>query len=480
MRRVVFIIGVLLLLVSVPALQADEPADTAFYFGVDLSYVNEMEDCGAVYHVDGEARDPYEIFADHGANLVRVRLWHSPDWTDYSTLEDVMRSLRRAADLGMATLLDFHYSDTWADPSKQIIPAAWADVGDTDELGAALYDYTYDTLMQLDAAGLLPDMVQVGNEINSEILRPENTSGYPINWERNASLLNRAIQAVRDVGGAASHAPRVMLHIAQPEEAEGWLLAAERAGVTDFDIIGLSYYVGWSDHTIETAGAVVNKLRYRFGKEVIIAETAYPWTLNGVNESAGNIPGGDFLTDGYPATPAGQRQFMTDLTQTILSSGGLGVIYWEPAWVSTECFTLWGQGSHWENATFFDFRQGNALHEGIEYLRHAYDYPVTVTLRFAWGEGEAPEQVYFRGDFTGAGRRPLPVLPDEDGIFTLDARLMPGSNMRYQFYSLLPASEENALIPAACTEADGLAVFTVPAQAVTLVHTPGDCPAAPG
>ncbi len=475
MMRFLYLPCLLLILMIAPVLaQTDAPQ---FYFGVDLSYVNEMEDCGALYHVDGEVSDPYAIFADYGANLVRVRLWHNPTWTDYSTLDDVMRSLRRAADLGLATLLDFHYSDTWADPSKQIIPAAWANISDTEELGAALYQYTYDTLMQLDAVGLLPDIVQVGNEINSEILRAEDASGYPINWERNAFLLNQGIRAVHDTGRDASHAPRVMLHIAQPEEAEGWLLAAERAGVTDFDLIGLSYYVGWSNHTIQTVGGIINQLRYRFGKEVMIAETAYPWTLEGVNESAGNIPGRNFLTDGYPATPSGQRQFMTDLTQTVLSSSGRGVIYWEPAWVSTDCFTLWGQGSHWENATFFDFRQDNALHEGINYLRHPYDYPVEVALRFTWDDGEMPAQVYFRGEFTGMGRRVLTLLPDEDGAFTLHARLMPGSEIRYQFYGLLPAGPESALIPAYCTDEEGFAVLTVPANAITIVHTGADCPA---
>lgn len=465
----------LFLLLAVPSSgQAQE--DRLFYFGVDLSYVNEMEDCGAVYHVEGQARDPYEIFADYGANLVRVRLWHNPDWTEYSTLEDVKRSLQRAAELGMSTLLDFHYSDTWADPSKQIIPAAWAHISDPEALADEVYSYTYNTLLELDARGLLPDIVQVGNEINSEMLRAEDAPGYPINWQRNAALLNRAILAVRDVGAVASHAPRVMLHIARPEEVEGWLLAAERAGVADYDIIGLSYYVGWSNHTIQTVAGIVNGLQYRFGKEVIVAETAYPWTLESVRESAGNILGRDFLADGYPATPAGQRQFMTDLTQAVISSGGLGVIYWEPAWVSTGCFTLWGQGSHWENATFFDFRQDNTLHEGIEYLRHDYVYPVEVVLRFVWQGDQPPEQLYFRGSFTGMGRRPLALLPAADGSFALRALLMPGSEISYQFYGALPASEESVLIPAHCTGADGQALLIVPAADVTINHSAGGCP----
>lgn len=369
MKPITFIFLSLLLITVSAAAQPESPAP--YYFGVDLSYVNEMEDCGAVYRVDGEPRDPYEIFHDAGANLVRLRLWHTPDWTEYSTLDDVTRAIERAKAVGMAVLLDFHYSDTWADPGKQIIPAAWEGLDD-EALGEALYQYTYDTLMQLDGLGLMPDIVQVGNEINSEILRAEGTSGTPINWERNAALINQGIRAVRDAGEAASSAPQVMLHIAQPENVEGWLRSAVRNNVTDFDIIGVSYYPGWSDHTIRTIDNVVGRLRDLFEKDVMIVETSYPWTLRGVNESAGNILGEDFLDPAYPATPEGQRQFMIDLNQAVIDGGGIGVVYWEPAWVSTPCETLWGTGSHWENATVFDFTDGNNLHVGIEYLAHPY------------------------------------------------------------------------------------------------------------
>lgn len=355
-----------------PSVNAD---GTKYYLGVDLSYVNEMEDCGAVYRVNGEARDPYQIFYDYGANLVRLRLWHTPTWTEYSTLTDVIRSLKRADALGMDVLLDIHYSDTWADPSKQIIPAAWADITDLEALGDALYQYTYDVLTELDSLGLMPELVQVGNEINTEILRPENTPGSPINWARNASLLKRGIQAVRDAGAQSQTQPRVMLHIAQPENAEGWLLSARRHEVTDFDIIGLSYYTGWSNHSIRTTGNVIKRLHEKFEKDVMIVETAYPWTFDSVSESAGNIPNEDFLLDGYPASPEGQRQFLIDLAQTVFDNGGLGIIYWEPAWVSTSCSTLWGKGSHWENATFFDFKKDNEVHAGIEFLQHQYTYP---------------------------------------------------------------------------------------------------------
>ncbi len=455
---------------------AVDASATVFYRGVDLSYVNEMEDCGAVYRVNGQARDPYQIFADYGANLVRLRLWHTPTWTTYSTFDDVVRSLRRAHALGMDVLLDFHYSDTWADPSQQTIPAAWAGITDLNDLGQALYQYTYEVLMDLDALGLMPEMVQVGNEINSEILRAEGASGYPIDWERNAFLLNRAIRAVRDADAQSAESPRVMLHIAKPEEVEGWLLAATRAGVTDFDIVGISYYPGWSDHTVATTGNVIRQLRYRFDTEVMIVETAYPWTLDAVNESAGNILDRSFLSEGYPGTPAGQRQFLIDLTQTVFTNGGLGVVYWEPAWVSTPCRTLWGQGSHWENATFFDFHHANELLPGIEFLQYPYAYPVEVTLSFRFaGEDTLPEEIFFWGDFTGMGRRLL-RLPLRDGSYTLETRLPVGSEIRYQFYASTPASPATALLPPDCLDAEGYVSARIGEHGVTLRHSDDACP----
>jgi arabinogalactan endo-1,4-beta-galactosidase len=167
----------------------------------------------------------------------------------------------------------------------------------------------------------------------------------------------------------------VMVHIAQPENVDGWLLAAARAGVTDFDIIGISYYPGWSNFGISATGRLVNRLREKFEKDVMIAETAYPWTFDAVDETAGNILGENFLLPDYPATPDGQKHFLIDLTQAVLSNGGLGVVYWEPAWISTPCCTLWGQGSHWENATFFDFHHQNNVLEGIEFLSYDYELP---------------------------------------------------------------------------------------------------------
>lgn len=333
-----------------------------FYTGADLSYVNEMEDCGAVYRDKGKKIDPFAFFANQGAKLVRVRLWHNAEWTNYSDLEDVTKTLQRAKANNMKTLLDFHYSDTWTDPEKQFIPKAWAHITDTNELAAILYDYTIDTLSALDKKNLLPDMVQVGNETNIEILQPEKTivNGIP-NWQRNATLLNSGIKAVRDYSKTANKKIDIVLHIAQPENALWWFKQAAENGVKDFDIIGLSYYPQWSTYKLPQLPAAINELKTTYNKEVMIVETAYPWTLKNFDK-AGNVLDQKAVQPEFPATAKGQLLYLLTLTQLVRKSGGLGVIYWEPAWVSTRCKTLWGRGSHWENASFFDAtRHNNAL-----------------------------------------------------------------------------------------------------------------------
>ncbi len=468
-RKITLILFAITFVVPLFHAQATDTMSKPYYVGVDLSYVNEMLDCGAEYRVDGEIRDPYEIFSEAGANLMRVRLWHTPTWTEYSNLDDVKLTLARAREQGMDLLLDFHYSDTWADPGKQIIPAAWENLEDPDELSEALYQYTFDTLMELDQEGLMPNIVQVGNEINTEMLRAEDDDGYPIRWERNALLLNSAIQAVHDAGAQSDISPIVMLHVAQPHFVEGWMLAAREAGVTGYDTIGMSYYPKWTDFSINATGRLINQLRHQFGVDVMIVETAYLYTLDGVFETADNIPDPEFMVDGYSPTPEGQKQFMVDLTQSVLSNGGLGVVYWEPAWVSTDCSTLWGQGSHWENATFFDFKDDNNVHEGIEFLSYAYEMPVDVTFEVV----SDAETLLFWGDFTGSGRRMLPMKKSDDGVFHFSTSLMPGTSITYAFFTSTNRNEGQEPFEQACDVDER--TFTAGDSGVHLEHTFGQC-----
>lgn len=345
---------------------APSPSD-GIYRGADLSYVNEMEDCGAVYRLHGRTIDPFVLMKKEGGNLVRVRIWVNPTWTRYSNYGDALKTIHRAHAAGLQVLLDFHYSDTWADGGKQIAPAAWTDLS-TSEQVKALHDYTLNTLLELDAAHEMPEIVQVGNETNPELLGGKE--GRPINWERNAQLLNAGIEAVEEAGRRALIAPRIMLHIAQPENILPWFDAATKAGVDGYDIIGISYYSKWSKWNLAQLKATIAEAKKRYGKDVIVVETAYPFTLQNA-DTMDNLLGADSLLPAYPATPEGQRRYMVDLTQLTIDAGGIGVVYWEPYWVSTQCRTPFGKGSAWENATWFDYRDHEVL-PVFEWLRHKY------------------------------------------------------------------------------------------------------------
>jgi arabinogalactan endo-1,4-beta-galactosidase len=160
-----------------------------------------------------------------------------------------------------------------------------------------------------------------------------------------------------------------MLHIAQPENALWWFKDATENGITDFAWIGLSYYPKWSKYGLDKLEEALDSLKRTYNKQIMIVETAYPYSFDNV-DSASNILGVDALITGYPATPKGQLDYMNRLTEVTLKGGGEGVIYWEPAWVSSKCHTLWGQGSHWENATFFDAENGNEALEAFEFFRY--------------------------------------------------------------------------------------------------------------
>lgn len=359
-----------------------------FYFGADLSYVNQILDHNGVYRDDGEVQDPYTIFKDHGTEIVRLRLWHDPQWTKevyepdgtqlYNDYSDVEKSISSAKQNGMKVLLDFHYSDSWADPGKQEIPEAWKDITDIEVLKDSVYNYTKKVLASLEDKGLMPDFIQTGNEINCGMLFTNAPSGFPPcnacdgAWANLGEVINSAIGAVRDVSAASQIKPKVILHVADPKNVEWWFDNIVANGkVTDYDIIGFSYYPLW--HTTVTPQQLagnVEHFRERYDKQVMILETAYPWTTDG-NDDYNNIFGGQAPLAGYPFTKQGQHDMMKALAQAMIDGGGSGLVYWEPAWISSDAKDLWGTGSAWENCAFFDF-DGNA-HEGMDFMTATYE-----------------------------------------------------------------------------------------------------------
>jgi arabinogalactan endo-1,4-beta-galactosidase len=360
---------------------------TDFYFGADLSYVNQILDHGGVYKDQGEVRSPYRIFKDHGNNLVRLRLWHNPEWTkdvydpkgtvEYNGLEDVAKAIALSKEQGMQVLLDFHYSDSWADPGKQEIPAAWQGIRDIAVLKDSVYQYTFKTISYLKARDLVPELVQVGNEINCGMFTTAAPVGFPTcnacngQWQQLGDVLNSAIAGVKDATTTATVKPKILLHVADPKNLEWWFDNIRDNGkVTAFDIIGFSYYPLW--HTTvapQQLQATVAALKSRYQKPLMILEMGYPWSTAN-NDSYNNIFGSQTPISGYPFTKEGQLEMLKFVTQAVASGGGVGVVYWEPAWISSQARDQWGQGSSWENTTFFDF-DGNTL-PSIDYTKHTY------------------------------------------------------------------------------------------------------------
>lgn len=337
-----------------------------FSKGADLSYVNQIQDKGGVYRDSGKVKDPFLIFKQYGANTVRLRLWHSPQWQlpitggkRYSDLQDVARSIRRAKAQGLAVSLDVHYSDDWADPSKQEMPEAWKNLSFA-VLKDSVYRYTTEVLNFLNAQGLTPEMIQIGNENNSGMLHPHGKINNN-DFSKFGQLLNSGIKAVRDFSATAAIKPRIILHVAQLQHAEWFADGITRlGGVSDFDILGVSHYFKWSTvPTLTEAGAIIRALKAKYGKMVMVVETAYPWTAQNA-DSYSNIIAGDVSPTGYSVTPAEQLRYMKDLTREIRDAGGSGIHYWEPAWITSPMRDRWGAGSSWENCALFDF-SGNVL-----------------------------------------------------------------------------------------------------------------------
>jgi arabinogalactan endo-1,4-beta-galactosidase len=331
-----------------------------YFLGADFSYVNELESCGAIYKSEGREKEIYSLFKEKGASIARFRLWHNPEWTQFSTFADVKKGIKRAKEKGMRVLLDFHYSDTWTDPSRQNIPKAWKAIMNVDLLGDSLFAYTKNTLMSLHSEGLLPEIVQIGNEVNAEILQYSEPAKYPINWPRNSKLLKRGLEAVQEVSTLTGRKVATMLHIAQPENAFYWFNEAKTHQLTQFDWIGLSYYPQWSKMNLTEMGKEVARLKSAFGKRVMVVECGYPFSIKNIDQ-ANNLLDTASQMPGYSINAAEQKRFVVDMTKKVIENGGEGLIYWEPAWISTPCKTQWGTGSHWDNATFFSQENQNAL-----------------------------------------------------------------------------------------------------------------------
>jgi arabinogalactan endo-1,4-beta-galactosidase len=348
-----------------------------FNMGVDLSYVNQVEDYNGVYRDSGQVRDCFRILKDHGANTVRVRLWHTPTWVGklnagklYYDLYGVEKTIRRAKEAGLAVNLDIHYSDTWADPQKQETPAAWKDLS-LGILKDSVYNYTLAVLNYYKSKNLVPEMVQVGNENNNGMCWPVGKI-VKNDYSNYAALLKSGIKAVRDFSKTSSIKPKVIIHEAQLQTAGQWMNGITKEGVADYDIIGLSHYTKWSSvKTMQGVTDTIQKLVNIYEKMVMVVETGYPWTT-GNGDGYNNIFSARDSAPGYQISPGDQYRYLKDLTQAIINGGGKGIQYWEPAWIISKLNDGWGIGSSWDNVTLFDFN-GHVL-KGADFMCYPYKF----------------------------------------------------------------------------------------------------------
>jgi arabinogalactan endo-1,4-beta-galactosidase len=287
----------------------------------------------------------------------------------YHDFHDVRAAMQRTKDLGMQACLNFHYSDNWADPGKQVPPAAWQDLT-LEELHDSIYNYTHKTLSSLGVSGLMPEYVQVGNEINPGFLLPQGNR-----WDGNAPnfvyLVNAAIRAVRDASAEAQTPIRIILHVAQPENGYTWFEGLEDLGLLDYDIIGLSYYYMWSSVPLNQLAVYLTNIRNAYGKEVMVMETIYPWTTENADQYPNIIDTGK-LPGRYPPSPEGQYQYYLALTQEIIDGGGTGIFLWEPGWITSGMKTQWGQGSAWDCNTLFNF-EGHSI-KAMDFMTFPYHF----------------------------------------------------------------------------------------------------------
>ncbi|MBQ9978479.1 MAG: glycosyl hydrolase 53 family protein [Clostridia bacterium] len=335
----------------------------SFIMGMDASCVPSLEASGVTYYDhDGVEKDVYQILSENGVNYIRVRIWNDPfdaDGNGYGggncDIENAIEVGKRATQYGMKLLVNFHYSDFWADPAKQMIPKAWKGM-EIEQMSEALYTYTKDCLNQLVDAGVDIGMVQVGNETNGYLCGQKK-------WYDIAELMNAGSRAVREVCPEAL----VVLHFTNPEKVTNYKnyayqLSAQRV---DYDVFASSYYPAWHG-TLENLTEVLNQVADTYGKKTMVAETAYVNTLDDT-DFYGN--GGTDGVKEYPFTEQGQANHLLNLIDACANdmNNCIGVFYWEGTWIGVggetweENSAIWEKyGSGWASSFASDYDPGDA------------------------------------------------------------------------------------------------------------------------
>lgn len=305
---------ILLLLFSVKFLGQE------YMIGADLSFLKMAEDNGYVFKENGIAKPGLEIFANHGYNWIRLRLFNSPDKLP-NNLEYTINLAKQAKALGYKFLLDYHYSDTWADPQKQFLPKAWENL-EHDILVDSVFEYTKNTIIAFREAGVMPDMVQNGNEIINGMMWPDGK--IPENWDNLAELIQAGINGVY-AGCGNNPVPLIMIHIDQGANKEKTKYFFDKifAYEIDFDIIGQSYYPWWHGSLLD----LKNNLHFMaktYKKPIVMVEVAYCSEPTEYKDKPAP----------FPETPVGQKEFLESVNEIVLQTPdnlGMGIFWWEPA-----------------------------------------------------------------------------------------------------------------------------------------------------
>ncbi|WP_445613783.1 glycosyl hydrolase 53 family protein [Geobacillus sp. YF-1] len=303
-----------------------------FIKGVDVSSIISLEDSGVkFYRADGKKQDIFKTLKEAGINYVRVRVWNNPyDAKGHgygggnSDLEKAIEIGKRATASGMKLLVDFHYSDFWADPAKQRSPKAWAKL-DFEAKKKALYRFTKESLKVMLKEKIQVGMVQIGNETNNAFVGETD-------WEKICELLNAGSRAVRETSSNIL----VVLHFTNPETPGRYASIAKTLAEhkVDYDVFASSYYPFWHG-TLANLTSVLKYVANTYHKKVMVAETSYPYTTKDGDGHENTAPKSSGQTLNYPITVQGQANAIRDVIQAVVAVGkwGIGVFYWEPAWI---------------------------------------------------------------------------------------------------------------------------------------------------
>lgn len=337
-----------------------------FIKGADVSMLPELEALGGkFYDMDGTEMDELALMKKYGINWIRLRIWNDPDHANgggYTTAERAIAMTKRAHELGMKVLIDFHYSDFWADPGKQWAPKAW-EKDNAQKVAKNVYQYTKKVLGDFKKAGHLPEMVQVGNEITNGMIWPLGKLPAEDNGKTLASFVASGLKAVHETDSNI----KTMIHIdrggdnAASQNFYNQLIKDN--GVNDFDIIGLSYYPFWHGN-MDAMRANINDLSARYGKDVIIVETAFGYTNENFDDTKNPYDAQAEYVGGFRSTVQGQATGLRTIMQSLAdvpNGKGIGMFYWEPDWYAVPgAGAFKDKGDEWDNLVMFD-NKGKAL-----------------------------------------------------------------------------------------------------------------------